>query len=52
MSRDFLEFPKVDDAAVITANATANKIMKIIVVLSVVFEKTTCIQFLQAMCYI
>lgn len=53
MSRDFLKFPKVDDAEVIiTANATANKIMKIIVFLSVVFEKTTRILFLQAMCYI
>jgi len=36
MSRDFLKFPKADDAEVIiTANAAANKIMKIIVV----FEK-------------
>lgn len=50
MSRDSLKFPKVDDAEVIiTANATANKIMKIIVVLSVVFKKTTRILFLQAM---
>ena len=52
MSGDFLKFPKVDDAEVIiTANAAANKIMKIIVVLFVVFEKITCILFFPSYTY-